>query len=141
MDISNMTTSMQAYFARVKAKFDETLTSANGYTDTKTSQAVNTANLYTDSKTAQTLTQAKQYTDDAITGFALLALNTVGSVAPGDVVPSTSLYYAGIGHDGSVNVLGDLSPTTGNWMAVGPAETIDNGTLRYGATMFKYIGT
>lgn len=55
--------------AQMNAGLSQTLTSANAYTDTRTSGAVATANSYTDTKSRQTLAQANAYTDQK---FAML---------------------------------------------------------------------
>lgn len=50
MNFSGMSAAMQAYFARVKAKFAETLSAAKSHADTRASQAESGANAYTDSR-------------------------------------------------------------------------------------------
>lgn len=60
MDISDMTASMQAYFARVKTKFAETLSAANNYTDSRIGNHNHDGRYYTKSQVAALLANTAQ---------------------------------------------------------------------------------
>lgn len=66
MNLSELTTSMKAYFDRVKAKFAETLSAANSHADTKAAQALSSANSYANARASDAQTNANNYTDNRI---------------------------------------------------------------------------
>ncbi|NLN57299.1 MAG: hypothetical protein GX151_04980, partial [Gammaproteobacteria bacterium] len=87
-----------------------TLTSANGYTDTKAAATLTSANGYTDAKAAATLVSANAYTDGRANqlntriddvqktayrgiAIALAAQQAVPNIAPGQVA-----VFGGVGH-------------------------------------------